>query len=96
MALMTALRDHDDRVCPLQCERGFQARGNTCVAVQREPAKSKKKQAERTRAVERRPPPRRQQAAAPPPPPPPQAAAPMGPPIGGMGIMFMGRRGFRF
>jgi uncharacterized caspase-like protein len=96
MALMAALRDHDDRVCPLQCDRGFQARGNTCVAVQREPAKSKKKQAERTRAVERRPPPRRQQAAAPPPPPPPQAVAPMGPPIGGMGIMFMGRRGFRF
>lgn len=96
MTLMTALREHDDRVCPLQCERGFQARGNTCVAVQREPAKSKKKHAERTRAVERRPPPRRQQVAPPPPPPPPQAAAPMGPPMGGLGIMFMGRRGFRF
>jgi uncharacterized caspase-like protein len=98
MALVTALREHDERVCPLQCQRGFQARGNTCVAVAREPAKSKKKQAERTRAVERRPAPRREQAAAPQPPSQPQpAVAPMGPPIGGLGIMFMGgRRGFRF
>jgi uncharacterized caspase-like protein len=94
VALMAALREHDERVCPMQCQRGFQARGNACVAVQREPAKSKKKVVERTRAVERRPAPRRAQ---PEPPPPPQAAAPVGPPLGGIGIMFgRGRGGFRF
>jgi uncharacterized caspase-like protein len=108
MALVKALREHDDRVCPLQCDRGFQARGNTCVAVQREPVKTKKKQAERTRAVERtrsvertravedRPAHRRHQIAAPQPQPQPQMVPMMGPPMGGMGIMFMGRRGFRF
>jgi hypothetical protein len=31
-ALIAALRAHDQRVCPVQCERGFDAHGGACVA----------------------------------------------------------------
>jgi hypothetical protein len=50
--LLTALQEHDERVCPLQCERGFRSSGNNCVAIQREPARAK-------RQAEREPPPAR-------------------------------------
>jgi hypothetical protein len=35
--LLAALRRSGGRVCPLECESGFEAQGNTCVAI-REPA----------------------------------------------------------
>jgi Caspase domain len=52
-ALLATLQEHDERVCPLQCERGFRASGNNCVAVQREPARDRRK-AERESARDRR------------------------------------------
>ena len=54
-ALLTALQEHDERVCPLQCERGFRASGNNCVAIQREPARDRRK-------AEREPPSRKPRA----------------------------------
>jgi len=36
-ALMAALRQHDERVCPLICGRGLRADGDTCVAIERTP-----------------------------------------------------------
>ncbi len=52
-ALLTALQEHDERVCPLQCERGFRASGNNCVAIRRKSA-SERRRAEREPATERR------------------------------------------
>jgi peptidoglycan hydrolase-like protein with peptidoglycan-binding domain len=52
-ALLTALQEHDERVCPLQCERGFRASGNNCVAIRRESAPERRR-AEREPATERR------------------------------------------
>jgi hypothetical protein len=41
--MVSVLRGHDTRVCPLECGRGMQARGDACVAVDRvEPPKSRK------------------------------------------------------
>lgn len=34
-ALMAALRQHDERVCPLICGRGLRADGDACVAIER-------------------------------------------------------------
>jgi uncharacterized caspase-like protein len=36
LALMTALRAHDQRVCPLECDSGFEVQGDTCVATKAE------------------------------------------------------------
>ena len=41
--MVMALRKRDGRVCPLQCEQGFRARGNTCVAAKSEPKRSTRK-----------------------------------------------------
>jgi uncharacterized caspase-like protein len=32
-ALLAALHEHGQRVCPLECERGFQVHGETCEAI---------------------------------------------------------------
>jgi uncharacterized caspase-like protein len=34
--LLDALREKKGRVCPLECERGYRARGDRCVAIERE------------------------------------------------------------
>jgi peptidoglycan hydrolase-like protein with peptidoglycan-binding domain len=89
-AAITALQKQNGRVCPLECGRGMQAHGESCVAIKREPPprsrKAERPQRRRHEAVET--------VAAPPP-----AAAPpimMGPFGGGYGggMMFfgMGRR----
>jgi hypothetical protein len=46
-ALMAALRQHEERVCPLVCGRGYRADGDTCVAIERAPRAKE-------RAVDRR------------------------------------------
>jgi hypothetical protein len=93
-ATITALQKQSGRVCPLECGRGMQARGDSCVAIKQDPPKTRK--VEKTRHVERSP--RRHQqpveASAPPPSaPPPMMMGPMGGGFGG-GMMFfgMGRR----
>lgn len=50
-ALMAALRQQDERVCPLICGRGYQADGDTCVAIER--AAPAKERAHERRARER-------------------------------------------
>jgi hypothetical protein len=51
-AMLAALRRHENRVCPLECEPGHEARGDTCVAIQQPP--SGRRRAERTREPARR------------------------------------------
>ena len=46
-ALMAALRQQDERACPLICGRGYRPDGDTCVAIERTPRVKE-------RAVERR------------------------------------------
>jgi len=41
-ATIAALRSHDERVCPLACGRGYRARNDTCVAIEREHPKTRK------------------------------------------------------
>jgi uncharacterized caspase-like protein len=57
-ATLSALRGHDERVCPLTCGRGFRAQDDTCVAIEREqPRNSKAERAKERReraAIERR------------------------------------------
>jgi hypothetical protein len=93
-ATITALQKQSGRVCPLECGRGMQARGDSCVAIKQDPPKARK--VEKVRHVER--PQRRHhqpvEASAPPPSaPPPMMMGPMGGGFGG-GMMFfgMGRR----
>jgi uncharacterized caspase-like protein len=93
-ATIMALQKQSGRVCPLECGRGMQARGDSCVAIKIDPPKARK--VEKTRHVER--PQRRHhqpvEASAPPPSaPPPMMMGPMGGGFGG-GMMFfgMGRR----
>ena len=40
--LMSALRDHEKRVCPLACARGTRAQGDTCVAIERAQPRNRK------------------------------------------------------
>ena len=47
---LSALRGHDERVCPLTCGRGFRAQDDTCVAIEREQPRNTKAE----RAKERR------------------------------------------
>jgi len=55
---LSALRGHDERVCPLTCGRGFRAQDDTCVAIEREqPRNSKAERAKERReraSIERR------------------------------------------
>lgn len=46
-AMLTALRDKKDRVCPLQCDSGYKASGNTCVAIKAAPEPKQKKAVQR-------------------------------------------------
>jgi hypothetical protein len=41
-ALVAALRAKEDRVCPLVCDDGYRAKGNTCVAIKKKPARTKR------------------------------------------------------
>jgi hypothetical protein len=93
-ATITALQKQSGRVCPLECGRGMQARGDSCVAIKIDPPKTRK--VEKTRHVERTP--RRHhmpvEVSGPPPSAPhPMMMGPMGGGFGG-GMMFfgMGRR----
>jgi len=45
--LISALRRHDERVCPLLCARGFRAHGDNCVAIERAPSPKEHKARER-------------------------------------------------
>jgi hypothetical protein len=89
-AAIAALQKQNGRVCPLECGRGMQAHGDTCVAVRHEPPRSRKAerpQRRRHEAIEA--------AAAPPPAAgPPMMMGPYGGGFGGGGMMFfgMGRR----
>jgi hypothetical protein len=40
--LIAALRDHEEKVCPLECGRGYRASGDSCVAVERAQGPSRK------------------------------------------------------
>jgi hypothetical protein len=52
-ALIAALREHEEKVCPLECGRGYRASGDSCVAIERvEPHKDRKAQ-ERHRQEQR-------------------------------------------
>jgi len=56
--LMSALRGHDERVCPLICARGFRTDGDNCVAVERAPSAKERRareRSERRQAVARPP-----------------------------------------
>jgi hypothetical protein len=91
-AAIAALQKQNGRVCPLECGRGMQAHGDTCVAVRQEPPprsrKAERPQRHRHQGVEA--------MAAPPPAagPPPMMMGPYGGGFGGGGMMFfgMGRR----
>ena len=93
-ATITALQKQSGRVCPLECGRGMQAHGDTCVAIKHDPPKTRK--VEKTRHVERSQ--RRHHQPVEASVPPPSAPHPMmmGPYGGGYGggMMFfgMGRR----
>jgi len=50
-AMVAALRARKGRVCALECGRGFQARGNTCVAIAPAAPKAKPEPRVRTRNV---------------------------------------------
>jgi uncharacterized caspase-like protein len=86
---ITALQKQNGRVCPLECGRGMQAHGDSCVAIRHEPPprlrKAERPQRRRHEAAE---------AAAAPAAPPPAAGPPMmmGPMGGGFGggMMFFG------
>jgi uncharacterized caspase-like protein len=53
--LVSALREHEERVCPLTCGRGYKASGDSCVAVEREhvPSRKERKAQEREERRER-------------------------------------------
>ncbi|BAT59264.1 hypothetical protein GJW-30_1_01795 [Variibacter gotjawalensis] len=49
--LLAALRRHEYRVCPLSCQPGFEAQGNTCVAIEQPPAAQPRGRANRREPV---------------------------------------------
>ena len=52
--LLDALRAKDGRVCPLECGRGFRAKGGVCIAIEREPKRRvREAEPERRRPVRR-------------------------------------------
>lgn len=92
---IAALQKQNGRVCPLQCGRGYQAHGDSCVAIRHEPVK--KRHAERVQKRYRRAVVNETTAAGPVAAAAPAQAAPppamMGPPMGG--FMFFGFGGRR-
>jgi hypothetical protein len=57
--LISALRGHDERVCPLICARGFRAQGDNCVTIERAPSAKERRtreRLERRQSASRRPP----------------------------------------
>jgi hypothetical protein len=82
-ALLDALRDRHSRVCPLECDRGYRARGGVCVEIERATPRRSRRNEERVQERRRHQPvetevrqrhaPRR--AEAPRPAPQPQAPA---------------------
>jgi uncharacterized caspase-like protein len=93
---LAALRRHEGRVCPLQCDRGYRARGNTCVAVaKREPTRSARKAEppRQRRYVASRPAARAEQAPAPQPQHQPTSGMSFG--VAPVGLMLGGRFRFR-
>ncbi len=94
-ATVAALQKQNGRVCPLECGRGMQVRGDSCVAIRHEPPPRSRK-AERPQRRHHQP----VEAAAAPAAPPPAASPPimMGPfggGFGGGGMMFFGGMGRR-
>ena len=93
---ITALQKQKDRACPLTCERGYAAKGDTCVALKPEPKKTRRaERVERKRAPVRAPKATAQAPAQPPGPPPVAQPAPMAGPMF-MPMMGGGMGGFRF
>ena len=96
-AAIAALQKQEGRVCPLECGRGFQARGNSCVAIRQEPP-PKKRHVERAQRRRAEPAEASAKPAAAPAPAAVAAPAPMmmgpmgGPPMGGMFFFGMGHR----
>lgn len=79
---LAALREQKGRVCPLECERGYRAKGNSCVAVKSEPVRAARKAAppaQERRVIVDRQPAQQQQAQ-------PSAAPAIGALITGAGI----------
>ena len=97
-ATVVTLQSQAGRICPLECGRGLQARGGTCVAIIKEAPKKKVQQrAERAERVRPRRAVATEGSASPPPQQAVQPAPAMGfggPPMGGMFFFGMGRRGF--
>ena len=88
-----ALQNQGERVCPVECGKGFVARGDTCVAVAKpKPEPRAEPRRKERRVVERRRAPRPSAESAAPAQPPPIASS--GPP-GMMPFMFMGGFGMR-
>jgi len=84
-ATITALQKQKSRVCPLECGRGMQARGDSCVAIKRDPPKFRQV----ARSPQRRQQPVEASAAPAPSAAPPVMIGPMGGGFGG-GMMFFG------
>lgn len=102
-ATIDALRARDGRICPVVCNKGFEAKGDTCVALPAPPPKvkqqaSKPKPEPRERVMRERRPSREEAAASAPPPqrmqrgpeqglPPPQQQHPGGGLLGPGGVL---------
>jgi uncharacterized caspase-like protein len=86
-AAIAALQKQNGRVCPLECGRGMQAHGGTCVAIKHEPRarKAERPQRRRHQAVET-------MAAPPPAAGPPMMMGTYGGGFGGRMFFGMGRR----
>jgi uncharacterized caspase-like protein len=86
-AAIAALQKQNGRVCPLECGRGMQAHGDTCVAIKHEPRarKAERPQRRRHQAVET-------MAAPPPAAGPPIMMGTYGGGFGGRMFFGMGRR----
>jgi uncharacterized caspase-like protein len=86
-AAIAALQKQNGRVCPLECGRGMQAHGDTCVAIKHEPRsrKAERPQRRRHQAVET-------MAAPPPAAGPPMMMGTYGGGFGGRMFFGMGRR----
>ena len=91
-AAIAALQKQNGRVCSLECGRGMQAHGDTCVAIRHEPPprsrKAERPQRRRHEAAET-------VAAPPPASAPPVMMGPFGGGYGGGGMMFFGGMGRR-
>ncbi len=51
--LIAALHEHEERVCPLECGRGYRASGDQCVAIERAHVPSRKERRAREREERR-------------------------------------------